>query len=360
MRAVLWNGEAYPHGLRWAEIERPDPPPGWVLVRNRATGICGSDLHYLSGAMRHQVPDQNLPAVLGHEISGEVVAIGDGAEPWAVGDHVAAEPLHPCRTWHAQLCRACMAGRYHQCRELSFVGIPIRRLLPGGYGEYSLFHASCLFRLADHVGFDEASVLDVLACGVHAVNVGQPSPGDTVVVLGCGPIGLCALQALHAVGVRDLVAVAKYSYQAEMARTLGARAVVSLADTADPVARVRQLIGAADQVYECVGGHADTVQQAIALCRPGGKVVIEGFFTGAKPVDLEAVFLKELTLTAADGYSIAGGRREFEVALSFLESRRVNLKALITHVFPRAAWRQALDTAFNRSDSSALKVLFMD
>jgi threonine dehydrogenase-like Zn-dependent dehydrogenase len=308
--------------------------------------------------MRHQVPERNLPAVLGHENAGEIVQLGAGVSGWQAGDRVALEPLHPCRTLGVDLCPACIAGQYHLCQHLSFVGIPANRLLTGGYGEFSIYHASCLFPLPDHVTFEEAALLDVLACGVHAVHVGQPTPGDTVVVLGCGPIGLCALQTLRAAGVRNLVAVAKHPFQAEAARAPGAGAVVCLAETPDGVAEVKRLIGAADQVYECVGGAADTVQQGLDLCRRGGKVIVEGFFTAAKPVNLEKLFLDELSILAADGYSTWGQQREFAIALALLANRQVDLAGLVTHRFPRPAWQEALGVAFDRGTSHGLKVVF--
>jgi len=308
--------------------------------------------------MVHQLPAGNFPAVLGHENAGEVVAVGPGVEGWAVGDRVAAEPLHPCRTIGPHWCDACIAGQYHRCPHLSFVGIPTNRPLTGGYGECSIYHASNLFRLPDDVTFEAASLLDVLACGVHAAHVGQPDMGHTIVVLGCGPIGLCTLQVLRAVGVRDIVAVAKYPFQADMARSLGASATVCLAETAEAANRLRSLAGTADQVYECVGGTADTLQQAVDLCRRGGKVILVGFFTGVKQVNLEKVFLDELSILAADAYSTHDGKREFAVALGLLANRQVDLKCLITHTFPRDAWRQALATAFDKPGSRAVKVVF--
>jgi L-iditol 2-dehydrogenase len=360
MSAVLWDGSKFPSGIQLCEVARPKPPHGWVLIRNRASGICGSDLHYLSGAMVHQVPLSNFPAVLGHENAGEVVAVGDGVDAWSVGDRVAAEPLHPCRVFGSDLCKACMAGQYHLCEQLSFVGIPVNHLLTGGYGEYSLYHKSCIFPLPKHIQFEEAALLDVLACGIHAVNVGQPSPRDTVVILGCGAIGLCALQVLKAVGVRDLVAVAKYPFQADAARSLGASAVVCLEKTPDSITELRRMIGAADQVYECVGGCADTVQQGIEICRRGGKIIVEGFFTEFRSINLEALFLNELSILSADGYSMFGMQREFDIALGLLVNKQVDLRSLITHRFPRAAWQQAIDVAFNKNASHSIKVVFTE
>jgi len=358
MSAIVWDGRQYPQGLKLCNVEKPEPPPGWVLIRNRAAGICGSDLHYLSGAMVHQVPKRNFPAVLGHENAGEVVEVGQGVSEWKVGDRVAAEPIHPCRALGQTLCPACMAGQYHLCKHLSFVGIPANHLLSGGYGEFSLYHSSCLFPLPPHIQFEEAALLDVLACGVHAANIGQPSPKDIVVILGCGPIGLCTLQTLRAIGVRNIIAVAKYSFQAEAARLLGACATFCLAEIPDAVLKLRNLIGAADQVYECVGGSADTVEQGIEICRRGGKIIVLGFFTSFRSINLEALFLNELSILSADGYSMHSMQREFDIALGLLANGQADLKSMITHKFPRTAWQQALDAAFQREVCHSLKVIF--
>ena len=357
MEALLWDGRSYPEGLVWTKIARPKARPGWVVVKNHETGICGSDLHYLSGAMRHQIPEANLPAVLGHENVGIVVEVGEGVEDFAVSDRVALEPLHPCRTQGVSLCPACQVGQYHLCANLGFVGIPNRLRLPGGFGQYSMYHHSTLFHLPESVSFEDAAILDVLACGVHALRVGQPAPGHIVVVLGCGAIGLDMLQCLRAVGVRDLVAVARYPFQANAAQQLGARHVVCLADEPDPVSAVLRLTGGADQVYECVGGTADTVQQAIDMCRPGGRIVVLGFFSGIRPINLSTMFLKELRIQASDAYSTWGARREFDIALQLLANGQVDHASLITHRFSRTDWAAALDVAFHKREHQGIKVV---
>jgi L-iditol 2-dehydrogenase len=360
MFAIVWDGTPYPQGLAWCEVNKPEPPPGWVLIRNHAAGICGSDLHYLSGVMAHQVPKRNFPAILGHENAGEVVELGLGVSEWKVGDQVAAEPIHPCRALGMSPCPACMSGQYHLCENLSFVGIPANQLISGGYGEFSLYHASCLFPLPQHISFEEAALLDVLACGVHAANIGQPTPKDIVVILGCGPIGLCTLQTLRAVGVRDIIAVSKYAFQSEAARSLGAKTTICLEETPDAMSKLHNLIGAADQVYECVGGNADSVQQGIEICRRGGKIIVLGFFTAYRSINLETLFLNELSILTADAYSTHSTQREFDVALSLLANGQVNLKSIITHRYPRSAWHEALDTAFHRVTHHSSKVMFTE
>jgi (R,R)-butanediol dehydrogenase/meso-butanediol dehydrogenase/diacetyl reductase len=135
MEALLWDGNPYPNGQYQDRVPVPEIKPGWVLIKNVATGICGSDLHYLSGGLRHQIPDENLPAVMGHENAGLVVEIGEGVQGFAIGDRVVGEPLHACYAQGINLCPACQAGQYHLCANLGHVGIPARLRLPGGLGE---------------------------------------------------------------------------------------------------------------------------------------------------------------------------------------------------------------------------------
>jgi len=360
MDALLWDGRPYPEGLAWSRVPRPQVRPGWVLIENRAAGICGSDLHYLSGAMRHQVPDDNLPAVLGHENAGVVVQVGERVKNFEPGDRVAAEPLHACYEQGLPLCPACLAGQYQICNNLGHVGIAARLRLPGGYGPYSIYHQSKLFHLPDSVSFEEAAIIDVLACGVHALRMSGASPGDVAVVQGCGAIGLDMLQCLHAAGVRDTVAVARYPFQAAAARALGAAEVICLAEQPDAPSALKQVAGLADRVYECVGGEADTVQQAIDLCRPGGAVMMLGFFTGVRPVNLSTVFLKELRIQAADGYSTWDKRREFDIALQLLVNEQVDHASLLTHRFQRQDWQEALAVAFHKGEHECIKVVFTD
>ena len=136
MKAIVWDGGTWPEGLELKEFPKPQLRPGWVLVRNQAAGICGSDLHYLSGQTRHLIPDENLPAVLGHENAGIVEAVGAGVVKLKPGDRVAAEPLHGCyEMGRTPPCAACQVGQYQLCKRLTHVGIPIVTMLPGGYGE---------------------------------------------------------------------------------------------------------------------------------------------------------------------------------------------------------------------------------
>jgi len=360
MKAVVWDGCNYPQGLSYRDFEIPEPPPGWVLVHNRAAGICGSDLHYLQGYARDQIPDRNLPAILGHENAGVVVRAGDGVTAFEPGDQVAIEPLHGCREFGGD-CRMCRSGQYHLCLSgVAHVGLPFMRMIPGGYGEFSIAHQSRLYRIPDSVSFEEASLLDILAVGVHAANRGQASLGDTVVVIGCGTVGLDLIQCLRLKGTA-IIAIARYTYQAELAQQLGASHIVTLASNVKPVEEVLRITGGigADQVYECVGGQGDTLNQAIAMCRMGGMVVMVGEFYGLRPVDLFTMMMKEVPILTSNAYSTFGTQREFQVAMDLLRDGKVDHHRLITHRFDPQHYREAIDTSLARNVHHTIKSLFV-
>jgi L-iditol 2-dehydrogenase len=360
MKAIEWDGNQYPQGLSYQDFEIPEPPAGWVLVHNRAAGICGSDLHYLLGYARDQIPEKNFPAVLGHENAGVVVQTGEGVTEFKPGDRVAVEPLHGCTLFDSN-CPMCQIGKYHLCLNgVAHIGLPFARMLPGGYGEYSIVHRSRLYPIPGSISFKEASLLDILAVGVHAVNTGQPALGDRVVVFGCGVIGLDLIQCLHLQGTR-IIAIARHAYQAEMAQRLGAAHVLTLTDQPDAVKMVLQITNGrgADQVYECVGGEGDTLNQAVAMCRMGGRIIMVGEFYGLRPTNLFDLMMKEVYLFPSNGYSTHQNKTEFQVALDLLQGGNIDHKTLVSHCFDPQDFTEAIDVSLAKKDNHTIKALFV-
>jgi len=362
MKAIVWDGTTYPDSLSMRDWPIPEPGPGWVLVNNKAAGICGSDLHYLLGYTRHLIPDRNLPAILGHENAGVVVKVGPGVTSVKPGDRVAVEPLHGCMEFGGS-CPMCRVGKYHLCQSgLTHVGIPIVKMLPGGYGEYSIVHETRLFHIPDNVTFEEAALLDILAVNVHAANIGRPYMGDSAVVLGCGIIGLDMIPVLRAAGVTNIIGVAKYEFQAEVAKRVGAKEVVVMHKGTDPVQEVMKLTGGlgVDQVYECVGGETDALDQSVAMCAPGGAVISLGVFSGRRPVDLLAFLFKEVKILASNSYATApSGKREYQISMDLLRDGLVDHKNLITHRYAPEQWREAIDVAIAKGKQHAIKTMFI-
>jgi threonine dehydrogenase-like Zn-dependent dehydrogenase len=361
MKAIIWDGETYPDSLSYGEWDIPKPEPGWVLVNTKAAGICGSDLHYLLGYTRDFIPDENVPAVIGHENAGVVVEVGEGVTRVKPGDRVAVEPLHGCKEFGGG-CKMCDIGQYHLCMNgLTHVGIPIVRMLPGGYGEYSVVHETRLFHIPDNVTFEEAALLDILAVDVHAVKIAQPSMGDTTVVLGCGIIGLDMIRCLQIEGVTDIIAVAKYDFQGDMAKKFGASDVIILNEGVDPVEEVKKLTAGwgVDQVYECVGGETDALDQSVEMCCPGGKAIMLGVFPGHRPINLFTLLWKEIDILASNSYSTAGYKREFQISMDLLQAGLVDHKTLVGARFHPSEYREAIDHAIAKGKHQSFKTMFM-
>jgi L-iditol 2-dehydrogenase len=360
MGAILWDGTDYPGCLDYSQVEVQEPPPGWALVNTKAAGICGSDIHLILGHTRYLVLEELYPAVLGHENAGIVVEVGQEVQSVKPGDRVAIEPGHGCNLFGAG-CPACSVGKYHMCPNLVHVGLPFVKKIHGGFGEYSIAHESRLFHVPDHVSLEEAATLDILAVSVHAMKMGRPGVGDTVMVYGCGLSGLETIQCLYLEGVRDLIAIAKYDYQAEMARQFGAKEVITLGEGVDPVAEVMKLTAGwgVDQVYECVGGFTDAVDQSTKMLCPGGKVIMIGGASRPAPIDLQEMILRETSIIASMAYSTYGVKREAQIAMDMLRDGLVDNRSLITHSFTLQEYKQAFDLVVNKGRSQAFKVMFV-
>jgi threonine dehydrogenase-like Zn-dependent dehydrogenase len=356
MRGVL--GVA-PREVRVVDVARPRLEPGTAIVRVRAAGICGSDLHLY----RARGEPETRPA--GHEVAGEVVEIAPHpgeASRLREGDRVALDTI--C------LGRAC--GECRWCRE----GLPFhcesKRQGPdwsGAFAEYVKRDVRGLFLLPEHVSLEEGALVEPLAVGVHAVRRAGLRPGETVAVIGAGTIGLACVMAAKALGAGAVYALARHPFQADLALALGA--TEALTDLPEEAAqRVRQETGGgaggrggirlpegggADVVIETVGGHATTLDQAWALVRRRGRVIVLGVFEGAVPVRLGPALGKEADVRFAACYGEQDGRHDYDVTLELIASGKAPVGRLLTHRFPLEEAPQAFRTADDKA-SGAVKV----
>ena len=357
MKAIIWNGKPWFEGLSYGDFPMPKAGGDWVLVRNNVCGVCGSDLHFFSGTQEGRFPAENLPAVFGHENAATVVE-ADPATGFAVGDRVAVEAIHSCVNF-GKTCPRCMSGQFHMCDEgMTHIGLPYVRMLPGGYGEFSSVHKLKLHKLPDSVTLDEAALLDILVVNVHAVRLGNPQLGDSCLVYGCGVVGLSLLQVLHAKGISNLIAVCKYPYQADLARKCGASEVV-LYNSETIKADILTFTGGqgVDQVYECVGGRSNAIDDAIGFTTRQGKIVMMGIFAGKPSIDLNEMFMKEINLISSNSYGMSGYRNEFAISIEMLASKQVDHQILITHRYSPEQYVDAIEAARGKNRSAAVKVL---
>jgi threonine dehydrogenase-like Zn-dependent dehydrogenase len=355
MRAAIFYGG---RDIRIEELPDPSPGPGEVLVDVGAAGICGSDLHPYRGADpwgQRSEGDAAGARRAGHELAGVVAALGAGVTGLRVGQRVGVEPMHLVGCGR---CRQCRRGDYHVC--------PQRGMRDGqrhgsaGFSELDLAVADNVYPLPDHVSLEVASMLDVYACGVHAINRIPLRAIDNLCVLGTGPIGMTMGQVARAAGARRVIMVGRRDELLQRALDVGAAdAVVNNASVASVGQAIAELTEGdlCDAVFESVGGTADTLGQAVEAAAYGGAIGIIGAFWGDVSVAYRAANRKEIDLRWCNSYSTWNGVREYQIALDMVAAGRVKAEPLVTHRFPLQEIATAFRAADDKKASGAVKVV---
>ncbi len=336
-------GVAYgPMDIRVEELDVPVPGPGEVLVEVKAAGICGSDLHF----HRSDSPTSEKGTLMnGHELSGRIAAVGDGVKNRKVGERIVVEPLLGCGE-----CGYCTTGYYHLCKKLQFPG--------GGFREYTVIREEKAFPLPDHVGYEEAATLDCYTVGVHAVHRAGISVTDTVAVIGDAAIGLTALEIAKVAGARKLAITGHHEHALEVGKKLGADIGINSKVTDDVEAIMDFTHGeGCDVVFETVGGSTNTLESAVKMLKPGGKVVVIGVFTKPLTLDYRPLDRHENDIIFSFAYSYWNGVPEIAIALDLLSRGKLDAGSLITHRFPLTRIKDGFEAALNKADSGAIKVL---
>ncbi|MCK6554419.1 alcohol dehydrogenase catalytic domain-containing protein [Candidatus Binatia bacterium] len=306
-----------PGRLDVRQVVEPVPGPGEVVVRVRSCGICGSDLHFFHGALP---PPSVCP---GHEISGEVYEVGQGAA-LRPGDRVAVEPLVVCRE-----CVYCRTGDYQLCRHFQILGA----MVDGGFAEFVRVPAYAAFPLPAGVDCEVGALTEPLAVTVHAVRLAPVRFGHRVLILGGGTIGLLAVAAARAAGAAEVWATVRHSHQAGAAVAMGASRVFT--DPADATALAAATTEhPVDVVIETVGGAADTINEAVQHVRPGGTVAVLGVFSTMPSLNALFLLMKEVRIVGSLTYGRPDPRADFEIALHLLGAEPERYRKLITHRVP--------------------------
>jgi len=332
MKAAVYRGGGRLVAEDWP---RPSIGAGELLLRLKGCGLCGSDIAKIVD------PATKAPAVFGHEVVGEVAAVGAGVASYAVGDRIVAAHHVPCGE-----CHYCRRGSESMC-----AAFKASNLDPGGFAEYvrvppaNVRHAT--FRVPPHVSDEAATFVEPLACCARAVRRARVQPGDTAVVVGLGSIGCLFVQLLERAGAA-VVGADPLPDRAALARELGAAAGGSL-DAAAKDLRERSAERGADHVI-ITGGGAAVLPWAAGIVRDGGTV---HYFAGgggeALPLPLETLYHRELTITATYSSSPA----DLTEAFDLITSGAVQVERLFTHRVPLESLASAVDLMRRRE---ALKV----
>ncbi len=343
--------------LRLADVEPPAlPGPGWHRVRPRLAGICGSDLATVDGrSSRWFEPIVSFPFVPGHEVVGEL----------ADGSRVVLEPVLACAARGVDPpCPACTRGDNGSCERIAFgclkPGLQTGYCADtgGGWSSGLVAHESQLHPVPDGMNDEAAVMVEPAACAIHAVENAAIVDRDTVVVLGAGTLGLCAIAAVrHLARPGSVIASAKHPEQRRLARSLGAGAVADPAEVRRSVRRHTrslemdgQLTGGADVVIDCVGTQA-SLADALAVVRPRGTVVLVGM-PGPVNVDLTPLWQREVRLAGSYAYRHATFATAFELVAD------AGLERLVSALYPLEEWRDAIDHAVHAGRRGAVKIAF--
>lgn len=315
------------------DLELREPSAGEVVVRIHAAGVCHSDSKVLSGATAYP-----LPVVLGHEGAGVVDAIGPGVASVAVGDHVVLHTLRACG-----MCAACASGLPTRCRQsLGVIDTPFHMggLAVNQFANTSVFVERTLVREGQVVRIDPSIPMPVaalLGCGVitgtgAVFNRARVRPGESVVVIGVGGVGLNALQAARISGASRIVAVDTSAPKEPIARLFGATDFVHVRDTV--TADVLEVVqGGADHVIVCIGS-APLVSLAVDLLAPGGQAVIVGFPGGGARADFDMATLYQEKSILACRYGSSSPQRDVPFLARLYAEGRLLLDELVTRTMP--------------------------
>lgn len=336
-RAALWV-DTNVIGVR--EVPVAKPGPGDILVRIRACGICGSDLHSFHGpALRMNAPGFGP----GHELVGEVAALGAGVSGPPVGTRVAVLAGRVCNA-----CEFCRSGRATLCRQMRIAGAGYS----GGMADYFMAQAPYVYPLPEGMSWPVAALSEPCGISLHALKHAGITRGQRVLVLGAGTIGLFATLVAHDAGASRLGVTARYPQQAEAARRMGATDVFDPSETG-PGSECAK--GRWDMVVETIGGSGQTLQEAINLVERGGTIALVGVHTVPQTIMTARLFLHDISIVGSFGYHHTGPRADYEEAIELLSKYEDRVAPLVTHTYPLEQAAEAFQTALDKR-SGAIKV----
>lgn len=343
MRALVIHA---PHDLRVEEFagDGASLGPDDVLVRMAAGGICGSDLHYYHhggfGTVRIKEP-----MALGHEASGHVEAVGTAVKHLAPGDLVAVNPSSPCGE-----CPSCRRGNLNHCENMRFNGSAMRfPHVQGLFRERVIVPSARAFPIDSAVSAAEAALCEPFSVTLHAANQGGDLTGKTVLVSGCGPIGVLMIVAARLAGAARIVATDITAHSLTVAARFGCDDCFDVSKGAEVLAPYTADRGQIDVAFEC-SGNSHALAAALGTLRPKGRIVLVGL-GGDAPMPMNTIVAKELEVVGTFRFD-----REFARAAELISSRTVDLRPMISATFPMAEAIEAFTQASDRTRATKVVI----
>ncbi len=332
-----------PKNIIFREIAVPEPGPDQVLVKIKKIGICGSDIHVYHGTH----PYTSYPVTQGHEVSGEIVKLGEYVKDLSVGQRITIEPQVFCGR-----CYPCLHGKYNLCEHLKVMGFQTT----GTASEYFAVDASKVTPLPEGMTFSEGAMMEPLAVTVHAAKRFPDLKGAKTVVLGCGPIGILLAQSLKALGADKVLVTDISDTRLEIAKSVGADYAVNTLHR-DFGEAMLEAYGPdkADVIFECAGSDI-TMEQAIQNARKGSMIVLVAVFGKRASVDLAKLNDSELDLNTSMMYR----HEDFVDAIRLVNEGKILLKPLETAHFAFADYQKAYEYIDNNRETTMKIIIDVD
>lgn len=328
MKAIVKHTRGF--GAQLQTVDIPQINENEVLIKVKATSICGTDVHIYTWDPWAQ-SRVNPSYVFGHEFSGEIVEVGSKVTQYQVGDYVSAETHIVCG-----VCPQCQSGQYHICKDTKIIGVDTN----GCFAEYVALPASNLWRNPTSMPVDVASIQEPMGNAVHTVLAGDVV-GLDVAIIGCGPIGIMAVGVARAAGAAKVIAIDVNDYRLELAKQMGATDILNSA-TIDPVLEaVRITNGNGVDVVCEMSGHPTAIDQGFKMITNGGRVSILSL--PSQPVKLDItndIVFKGITVQGITGRQVF---KTWQQVSRLLESGQVDVKPLITHHLPLEEFEKGFD-----------------
>lgn len=316
MKAAVWTGI---NQIEIQEVPTPEPGPGEVLVKVHSAGVCRTDLDVVSGRFKYGRP----PHILGHEIAGEVAAVGAGVTHRKPGERVVIETSIGCGE-----CPECKQGDRHLCSRMEEIGTAPHQ---GGYAQYVKAPEENLVLIPDNVSFDEAGIVESVVCPIGGLMRLGVRFGETVLVYGVGPAGIAFIQGAKAMGAGKIIAVARNQERLERAGRMGADLLIC-SRTEDILQKVLEYTDGrgADLVCEAAGS-GSTTRSAFECVKRAGRVLLYGLPAEEQAREFSSL---DIIMKQLEVYGILGNPHVWEPLLALVSSGRINLADMVDAVLP--------------------------
>ena len=340
MKALIYTA---PYSFEYSDFLDPEVGADDILVRVKACGICGSDVHGATGKTGRRLP----PLIMGHEAAGVVERTGSNVKGFEQGDRVCFDSTVYCNQ-----CPACREGRFNRCEKRQVLGVsPGDFKRHGAMAEFVAVPWWIVSKIPDDMSFVRAALLEPVSIGVHAAGRASITPDDTVLVIGAGTIGLFILQAVRLRGPAKVIAADINEFRLGVASKLGADAIVNTSQTNLKEAILKETDGKGANVTLEAVGYARTFADAISITKMGGCVVAVGNLEQRAEFNLQELVARELTFTGS--YASSG---EFRDCIDLVASGRINVDPLISDVVPLSEGAAAFDRLL-KTQENLLKIV---